>query len=171
MITQYHCPMHHIFQPVCSKCQGAKVAYYRPKQTLAEFLDAEPEESPIEQLAGFAPIARARHTDPETSHESAALKDQSKLWQQIHEYLQHNGPATEERVLTGIGLEQRSSGSSAFAQMERAKLVVNMADALGSKLKLKNTSGRWAMVRGLPEHQADPAVVASIASQMSASRK
>jgi len=142
-----HCERHREFLGICDACCQAKRSHWR-KPSLAEFLDAEPIEPklPVQQ-----PVARK--ADPETSHEAAALKDEAGLWNEIMAWLKTNGPGTEEQILDGIGLMQRSSGSSAFARMERAGWIVNLTAPDGSKLKARNRSGRLAMVRGLPEHQ------------------
>jgi hypothetical protein len=151
-----HCERHREFLNLCDSCVAAKRNHWK-RPPLAEFLGAEPVEPklPVQQ-----PVARK--ADPDTSHEAAALKDEAGLWNEIVDDLRKNGPATEEMVLNRIGLAQRSSGSSAFARMERAGWIVNLADPLGGKLKMRNSSGRLAMVRGLPEHQGDPALVAGI---------
>jgi hypothetical protein len=158
MGPQIHCQRHASYQPGCNPCQDAKIAFYRPRNALADFLGAEPVEPklPVQQ-----PVARK--ADPETSHQAAALKqDEAGLWQDIMGWLKSNGPGTEEQILDGIGLMQRSSGSSAFARMERAGWIVNLQAPDGSKLKARNRSSRLAMVRGLPEHQDNPVLIESL---------
>src|ERR1700679_1252203 len=60
----------------------------------------------------------ARNSDHETSHAAAASKDEYGLWRSIVAWLKANGPGTEEMILLGMGMEQRSSGSSAFKRMQ-----------------------------------------------------
>lgn len=161
-----HCERHREHLNICDACVAAKREFYSPKskaKQLAEFLDGTLVEHKLPAHPRM-PVQQpmARKADPDTSHEAAALKDEAGLWNDIVTCLKAEGPATEEMVLNRIGLAQRSSGSSAFARMERAGWIVNLTAPGGAKLKMRNKSGRMAMVRGLPEHQDDPVLIGSI---------
>lgn len=102
---------------------------------------------------GYLP-PKARRDDPETSREAAATKDDRWLWTAALKFVEQNGPSTEETILLGIGLEQRSSGSSTISQMVKAGQLVNIIDPVTHKKQRGvNTTGRTALLRGLPSQQ------------------
>ena len=103
----------------------------------------------------------ARRSDPETSHEAADLKDHGKHQAAITDDVRNNGPATEETILTRIGVRQRSDASSEISALVKSGRLVNLYDPrTGRPIKLRNTSTRRALVRGLPSHQKDTALIA-----------
>jgi hypothetical protein len=141
---------HHAIKIMCGQCS--------PLPAPPTF-DTDPEDLPFQPLP-----ARARVTDPETSHDAAAVKDDRWLWAAALRYVAEHGPSTEETILLGIGLEQRSSGSSTISQMVKQGALVNIIDpATGKPMRGMNTSGHTARLRGLPSQQpmrTSPAVIA-----------
>lgn len=114
---------------------------------------------------GFHPGARL--TDPETSHEALDDKDHSRTQYQILQDVKVNGPGTEETILTRMGVEQRSNASSQISALVRSGHLVDLIDPRTRKnIKLRNTSGFKALVRGLPAHQNDVTLIQSLLVQM-----
>ena len=109
----------------------------------------------------------ARLTDPETSHEAFDDKDHSRTQAQILRDVGANGPGTEETILNRMGVEQRSNASSQVSQLVKNGYLVNLTDPRTNKnIKLRNTSGSLALVRGLPAHQNDASVVDALLVRM-----
>lgn len=144
-IQSAHCVRHDKQLPACQSCQDAKMAAMKNvgKHPIA-LVDA-PDPLPM----------RARNTDPETSHEAAAIAsdNSASIRNAILDTLEKYGPLTEEECAIQTGIE-RTSLSPHFKPMIREGRVVNMLNPDGSKMKRPNpTSGVMAMVRGLPKHQ------------------
>ncbi len=114
---------------------------------------------------GFHPGARL--TDPETSHEALDDKDHSRTQYQILQDVKANGPGTEETILNRMGVEQRSNASSQISALVQSGHLVNLIDSrTQKKIKLRNTSGARALVRGLPAHQNAVSLIAGLLVQM-----
>jgi len=114
---------------------------------------------------GFHPGARL--TDPETSHEASDSKDHGRSQESILADVKENGPGTEEKILTRIGVRQRSDASSEISALVGGGHLVNLIDPrTGKNIKLRNTSGKPAMVRGLPAHQHDKVIIDTLLVQM-----
>jgi hypothetical protein len=118
---------------------------------------------------GFHP--GARFTDPDTSHE-ALDRDHSRTQSQILQDVKANGPGTEETILTRMGVEQRSNASSQISALVKNEHLVNLIDPrTQKKIKLRNTSGSPALVRGLPAHQKDAKLVEALLVRMDTERE
>jgi hypothetical protein len=115
---------------------------------------------------GFHP--GARDTDPITSHLASDAKDHHHSQEDILANVRAEGPGTEEMILTRMGVAQRSSASSEIsALVNKSEHLVNLIDPRNQKtIKLRNTSGCKALVRGLPEHQKDFALIQRLLVQM-----
>ncbi len=114
---------------------------------------------------GFHPGARL--TDPETSHEASDSKDHGHSQAAILQDVSANGPGTEETILTRIGVRQRSDASSEISALVKGGHLVNLIDPRTQKsIKLRNTSSKRALVRGLPAHQHDKALIDGLLVQM-----
>jgi len=106
---------------------------------------------------GFHPGARL--TDPETSHEASDAKDHAQSQLQILQDVKVNGPGTEETILNRLGVP-RTSASSEISRLVDDGHLVNLIDPqTKKKIRLRNRSGSPAMVRGLPAHQHDAALI------------
>ena len=102
----------------------------------------------------------ARLTDPETSHEALDERDHSRTQSEILQSMKIHGPGTEETILHRMGIYQRSNASSQISALVDAGYLVNLIDPrTRKKIKLRNTSGCRAMVRGLPVHQQDATLI------------
>jgi|SRR6185312_10813081 hypothetical protein len=109
----------------------------------------------------------ARLTDPETSHEALDDRDHTRTQSQILQDVKLNGPGTEETILKRMGVEQRSNASSQISSLVQGNHLVNLTDPrTNKKIKLRNTSGSRALVRGLPAHQKDAALIQHLLVQM-----
>jgi hypothetical protein len=109
----------------------------------------------------------ARLTDPETSHEALDDRDHSHTQSQILQDVKVNGPGTEETILNRIGVEQRSNASSQISALVEGGHLANLIDPrTQKKIKLRNTSGFKALVRGLPAHQNDVTLIQRLLVQM-----
>lgn len=114
---------------------------------------------------GFHPGARL--TDPETSHEALDDRDHSRTQSQILQDVKTNGPGTEETILTRMGVDQRSNASSQISALVKSRHLVNLIDPrTQNKIKLRNTSGSPALVRGLPTHQNDATLIEALLIRM-----
>lgn len=114
---------------------------------------------------GFHPGARL--TDPETSHEASDAKDHGHSQAAILQDVSANGPGTEETILNRMGVRQRSDASSEISALVKSERLVNLIDPRTQKpLKLRNTSTKRALVRGLPAHQNDTALIDSLLVRM-----
>jgi hypothetical protein len=114
---------------------------------------------------GFHPGARL--TDPETSHEANDAKDHRRSQAQILQDVKVNGPGSEETILNRMGVPQRSSASSEISSLVRNGHLVELIDPRDKKvIKLRNTSGCRARVRGLPAHQKDGTLIQKLVVQM-----
>jgi len=114
---------------------------------------------------GYHPGARL--TDPETSHEASDAKDHGHSQAEILQDVKANGPGTEETILTRMGVRQRSDASSEISALVKSEHLVNLIDPrTAKKIKLRNTSSRPALVRGLPAHQRDATLIRSLLVQM-----
>lgn len=112
---------------------------------------------------GFHPGARL--TDPETSHEASDAKDHAQSQLQILQDVKVNGPGTEETILNRMGVP-RTSASSEISRLVTDGHLVNLIDPrTQKKIKLRNSSGSPAMVRGLPAHQQDASLIQSLLVQ------
>lgn len=110
---------------------------------------------------GFHPGARL--TDPETSHEASESKDHGRSQGQILQDVSAKGPGTEEAILTRIGVQQRSDASSEISALVKGGHLVNLIDSrTKNEIKLRNTSGKRALVRGLPAHQQNTTLIQSL---------
>jgi DNA-binding MarR family transcriptional regulator len=113
---------------------------------------------------GFHPGARV--TDPETSHEALDGRDHSDTQSQILQDVKANGPGTEEMILNRMGVPRTNASSQISALVESGHLV-NLIDLrTQKKIKLRNTSGARALVRGLPAHQNHAALIERLLVQM-----
>lgn len=105
-------------------------------------------------LKNVAPLIGARNSDPVTSHD--AVPDEARagsIQAAIIDALAESGPMTEEECAIFTGIE-RTSLSPHFKPMIRLGRVVNLINTDGTQMKRRNpTSGKMALVRGLPEHQ------------------
>lgn len=100
-----------------------------------------------------AELIGARTSDPETSHAAVPSRSEAATIQAaILDAAEENGPGTEEQFAQWVGIE-RTSLSPQFAPMIRAGLLVNIRNSDGTTRKRMNSSGKMALVRGLPEHQ------------------
>jgi hypothetical protein len=109
----------------------------------------------------------ARLTDPDTSHEASETKDHGRQQTAIRRDVENNGPGTEETILNRIGVRQRSDASSEISALVKSGKLVNLYDPrTGKNIKLRNTSGKRALVRGLPEHQDDKALIERLLIEM-----
>lgn len=101
-----------------------------------------------------APLIGARNSDPETSHDAVPTTAAAgSIQAAILNALEEIGISTEEEVAIFTGVE-RTSLSPHFKPMIRAGMVVNILNPDGTKMKRCNpTSGKMALVRGLPRHQ------------------
>jgi hypothetical protein len=143
-------------EPWCAKCNEIAAVIKRYEQA--------------QHTSPRQPSARAH--DPETSHDAAATKDETSMWYAITEDVRANGPGTEETILERIGVEQRTNASSCFARLVQAGWIANLIDPRTRKtLKLRNKSTKFAMVRGLPEHQKDRSLIDSLCAQMDRERE
>jgi|SRR5579862_8889198 len=114
---------------------------------------------------GFHPGARL--TDPETSHEASDSKDHGHSQAQILSDVKLNGPGTEEAILTRMGVRQRSDASSEISALVKGGHLVNLIDPrTNKKIKLRNTSTKRALVRGLPTHQNDKTIIDALLVRM-----
>ena len=112
---------------------------------------------------GFHPGARI--TDPETSHEALDDRDHTDTQSQILQDVKANGPGTEETILNRMGIPRTNASSQISALVESGHLV-NLIDTRMKKvIKLRNTSGFRAQVRGLPAHQNDAALIGRLLVQ------
>lgn len=108
----------------------------------------------------------ARTTDPSTSHEADATVDHSARQAAILADVFQNGPGTEETILTRMGFRQRSDASSEISALVEDGHLVNLIDPRTRKpLKIRNTSGKRALVRGLPAHQNNHAIMDALLVQ------
>jgi hypothetical protein len=131
-----------------------RVEAARPIQRYADD-DLELDDFHLKKPVKSVPAASygARVSDPATSHaatptSSAAANVQNAILQAAMVY----GPGTEEEFADRCAIP-RPSISPQFAPMIRRGLLVNVMDpATGKPLKRKNESGKWAMVRGLPNN-------------------
>jgi DNA-binding MarR family transcriptional regulator len=106
---------------------------------------------------GFHPGARV--TDPETSHEAIDDRDHTLTQSQILHDVRVNGPGTEETILNRMGIERSSASSQISALVDGGHLKELIDPQTNEVIKLRNTSGFRARVRGLPEHQHNTALI------------
>ncbi len=108
----------------------------------------------------------ARNTDPETSHEADAAVNHGARQAAIFADVFLRGPGTEETILTRMQFRQRSDASSEISTLVKSGHLINLVDPrTGKELKLRNTSGKRALVRGLPAHQKDRAIMDALLIQ------
>ena len=69
-------------------------------------------------------VARARKTDPITSHEAAATVNTSPLEQQIIDWLDSHGPQTQKEISLGTGIPEISC-SPVLRPMARDGVIYN----------------------------------------------
>jgi DNA-binding MarR family transcriptional regulator len=131
------------------------------RRDLKDFPYMPQEQQPI----GFHP--GARFTDPITSHEASDSKDHGHSQAEILANVKHKGPGTEEMILTRMGVRQRSDASSEISALVKGGHLVNLIDPRTNKtIKLRNTSNKRALVRGLPAHQNDRALIEQLLVRM-----
>ncbi len=150
MSERAHCRAHGKYDTMCIDCW--KLERERVRQEVKELDAPDPP----------APLIGARNTDPDTSHEAVpTLSESASTQHAILETLAAHGAMTEEEcaIITGV---PRTSLSPQFKPMIRAGLIINLRNADGSLMKRKNpTSGKKALVRGLPHQQTKPMQKAS----------
>lgn len=101
-----------------------------------------------------------------TSHEADASVNHGARQAAIFADVFLRGPGTEETILTRMEFRQRSDASSEISALVRGGHFVNLQDPrTGKDLKLRNTSGKRALVRGLPAHQKDRAIMDALLIQ------
>src|ERR1017187_2750912 len=124
--------------------EASDIPPYAPSSTILEYQPCRPKGS----LWAWEPV---RGNPPGTRHDAAPSRERMRQLQDaILTAAQLHGPGTEEEFAVWTNIP-RPSISPQFRPMIRVHLLIDVIDpATGKKLKKKNSSGKLALVRGLP---------------------